>query len=396
MTGKDHIAFSDETYDGQFGRTMTMATVDGADLGEAFAAARDMGKPTAVSWHDAWSARADQARDDAETAVAAGDPVSARGAWLRAAEYARQASYFLRSDLADPRLLDAYRRHVDAFERALALLPGAEQVWIPYEGTTLKGYFFTPAEPADAGRARPTVLMPCGYDSTAEYGYIDVPAALERGYNALVFEGPGQGQALIEQRLFFRPDFEAVLTPVVDWVLTRPEVDPAALVVIGRSFAGYLAPRGATAEHRLAALVCDPGQPAMGDKLPEGIAGKVAPAVVGAQMKMSAERAEFFGSRMACHGVTEVADYFAEMRRFEMLSRAGSITCPTLVIESEGDPVGGGGQKLVDALTVPATLVNLTAKQGAGGHCAGIGQHVWQQTVYGWLAGVLHRRAPDA
>jgi hypothetical protein len=41
---------------------------------------------------------------------------------------------------------------------------------------------------------------------------------------------------------------------------SNPGVDPKGLVLIGRSFAGYLDPRAASAEQRLAALVCDPGQ----------------------------------------------------------------------------------------------------------------------------------------
>ena len=128
----------------------------------------------------------------------------------------------------------------------------AEAVRIPYDSTTLNGYLFTPD---DAGEARPTVIFPCGYDSTAEAGWANVPAAVERGYNALVFEGPGQGDSLYTQRLFLRPDFEHVLNPVLDWLVTRPEAHPDALVLIGRSFAGYLAPRAACFDHRLAALV---------------------------------------------------------------------------------------------------------------------------------------------
>ncbi len=73
-------------------------------------------------------------------------------------------------------------------------------------------------------------------------------------------DGPGQGGMLYEQRVPMRPDFETVLTPVIDWVSKQPGVDAQRLAVVGRSFAGYLAPRAAAFEKRLAALVCDPGQ----------------------------------------------------------------------------------------------------------------------------------------
>jgi dienelactone hydrolase len=38
---------------------------------------------------------------------------------------------------------------------------------------------------------------------------------------------------------------------VVDYLLSRPDVDPERIALIGLSFGGYLAPRAATAEHRL-------------------------------------------------------------------------------------------------------------------------------------------------
>src|ERR1700692_3300276 len=65
---------------------------------------------------------------------------------------------------------------------------------------------------------------------------------------------------LYEYGVPMRPDFESVVSPVINWLLEQPGVDPKGLVLLGRSFAGYLAPRAASFEHRLAALVCDPGQ----------------------------------------------------------------------------------------------------------------------------------------
>ena len=59
-------------------------------------------------------------------------------------------------------------------------------------------------------------------------------AAVERGWHALIFDGPGQGAALYDQGLPFRPDWEAVITPVVDFALARPGVDPAPIALARR------------------------------------------------------------------------------------------------------------------------------------------------------------------
>lgn len=388
------VAFGQETYDGQFQRTLSASYAGMADLGEAFATAREIGKPDPERWYNAWFGRAEAVRASAEAAADAQDRVSARGAFLRAAEYYRQAYFFLRRDLDDPSLGRAYAAQVSAFAAAVELFDTpVETLAVPYQGTTLKAYFFAPD---GSGTPRPTVLSPCGYDSTAEEGLVFVTGALERGYNAVVFEGPGQGAALYRDRLWMRPDFEVVLTPVVDLVSDRADVRADQLVLIGRSFGGYLAPRAAAFEHRIAALVCDPAQPDLGARVPQGPAGVVAPLIVAAQMRASVDRREFFGARMAVHGLTKVSAYFTELRRYTLLDVADRITCPTLVVECEGDFVGGGGPALIAAMThAPTTLVELTAAQGAGGHCGGLGQRVWDQVVYDWLATVLPAEPPD-
>jgi pimeloyl-ACP methyl ester carboxylesterase len=387
MSNPARVRYRNPFYDGQLARTLAAATVGSADLGEALATARRVGKLTGDAWYRAWSQTADVAFEAGRRAREAGERVSARAAFLRASEYYRQAYYFVRAHLDDQRLQGAYAKHVESFRAAIELMDAeVHAVRIPYLGTTIGGYLFAPAGTVSG---RPTIVFPAGYDSTAEAGWVNVPAALDRGYTVLVFEGPGQGEALYHQRLYMRPDFEQVLTPVLDWLLARPEVDPGQVVLIGRSFAGYLAPRAAAFDHRIAALVCDPAQPEMAARLPAGALAKVAAPVASLQAHLSAGRAEFFGARMAAHGIERIADYFDELRRYTMIAHAGDITCPTLVVEAEHDFAGGSGAQLQAALTCPNTLEQLTAEAGADGHCAGLGQQLWDDVVYGWLARTL-------
>src|SRR5947208_3925776 len=81
-----------------------------------------------------------------------------------------------------------------------------------------------------------------------------------RGYHCLLFDGPGQGRALIEQRLPMRPDWEKVVTPVVDVAVKLPGVDPEKIILAGWSFGGFLVVRAAAFDPRATAVIADPGQ----------------------------------------------------------------------------------------------------------------------------------------
>ena len=143
-------------------------------------------------------------------------------------------------------IFTAHRRCFDAHVRLLD--PPAEAVAIPYEDGTLPGYLFVPA--AD-GQARPTLIINNGSDGPVTGLWPGLgAAALARGYNALVFDGPGQQSMLFERQVPFRPDWEHVITPIVDFLLQRPEVDARGLALYGITQAGYWVPRALAFEHR--------------------------------------------------------------------------------------------------------------------------------------------------
>ena len=64
-----------------------------------------------------------------------------------------------------------------------------------------------------------------------------------------------------------RPDWENVIPGMFDALAAEPEVDPQRIVLVGRSFGGLTRPAAAAGEHRLAALIVDPGQFDMGPAL---------------------------------------------------------------------------------------------------------------------------------
>ncbi len=200
----------------------------GAQIGEAWAVAAHVQAGDATSWYNAWSSYADRLYEMATESRAGGHRVSARNAFLRASNYYRTAYIFMFALPVDPRVIEAYDKQTDAFQKAAALFkPQIEILKIPYENTTLPGYFIKP----DASAApRKTLLCTGGYDGTCEELFFTIASgALERGYNVLTFDGPGQGGALVRQKLPMRADWEKVVTPMVDYLLTRPDVDSARI-----------------------------------------------------------------------------------------------------------------------------------------------------------------------
>ena len=197
-----------------------------------------------------------------------------------------------------------------------------------------------------------------------------------------------------------RSDFEAVLPTAVDWLVGQEGVDPKSLALVGRSFGGYLAPRAAAHEPRLAALVCDPGQydfvsrmvPAMIDETTWAKVLAADPAIDADLQKLLEPpgRLEWWGARMATQGAATVGDFLRLQPLYTLSGHADKIRCPTLIIEGEGD-FAAQGDKLYAELTCEKEFIKLGVDTGAGGHGGGLGQLVWERAVFDWMEGILSR-----
>ena len=394
--------FRNQTFSFEALRAAGFAVYGGADLGEVIVTAQKVRGSDVASWHRSWKATAERVHGIGSEALAAGHRVSAREALLRASNYYRTAEFFLREHPAtDPEVRLLSTRSRETFAQAASLLDNpVVPVSIPYEGTTLPGYLFLVD---DSGTARPTVIYNSGYDSTLEEAYFAVgAAALSRGYNVLAFDGPGQGAALRVQALVFRPDWEQVVSPVVDFALTRPEIDPEAIALFGYSLGGLLVARAAAYEHRVAALILDDG---LYDLYAAFAAGSPAYFLRwidqrrdGRTNRLMALNGHFdIGARCSLQngcwamGARSYADLFRKTKDYTLAGVAQRVTAPTLILDAEHDQFFKGQPQLVErALTQAATtLITLTAAEGAGEHCHMGALTRSHQVMFDWLDGVL-------
>lgn len=219
------IIFSDPTFSLQLLRAIGETYYRGADIGECLSTAYRIKEGDFESWHTEWLKTAKRIHRYADECLAKGHTISARDAYLRASNYYRVSEFMLIYP-QDPRIQTTWGNSKECFSNAAKLFPFlAESIEIPYEqGATLPGYFYHNSKEnvhnnnADGSMksketkkklSRPTVIVHGGFDSTLEELYSSAAApALERGYNCLTFEGPGQGGVVRKQKIPFRYDWE--------------------------------------------------------------------------------------------------------------------------------------------------------------------------------------------
>ena len=390
--------FDDASFSFEALRAAGFANYSGADIGEVVATAQAIPDGDEASWHREWKATAERVEELGRKSLADGHRVSAREALLRASNYYRTAEFYRRDDPArDPEVTLLSARSRDAFVTAMSLFEfGFEQVSVPYERTTLPGYLY---RVDDSGQPRPTIVYNNGYDSTLEESYFAIAAAaLSRGYNVLAFDGPGQGGALRQQGLVFRPDWEAVITPVIDYALTRQEIADDRITLFGYSMGGYLVARAAAFDSRVAALILDDGlydfHAAMVNKLPPFLGewidqgrDDVALPVMELLMSIDTEARWALRNGKWVMGVDSIADVPRAFKGYTLAGVADRITAPALVLDPDNDQFLKGQPQLAAEAMVNSdtTLVTLKESEGAGEHCHVGAMSRLHQTIFDWL-----------
>ena len=243
------LHFAENEMDFAFQWILGSTSMGGCEIGEAFTTAGNITSGDAESWQTEWAATGARVEARGRASLAAGHEVSAREQLQRAANYYRASLISMADD--NPNFEVNARKARDLLTEAGGLWePSLDYLEIEFEDTVLPGYF------RSAGDATPskTLIMIGGGETFAEdLVFYIARAAYEHGYNFLTVDLPGQGLMPLEGK-FFRAEMEGPLEAVVDYALTRPEVDPQRLAMYGISGGGYFVPRAAMTDKRITAI----------------------------------------------------------------------------------------------------------------------------------------------
>jgi hypothetical protein len=389
--------FKDDTFNFLTEIALGAAYHQAADVGEVLSTVERIRNGHAQSWVDEWTATADRLAIEAGASADAGRSQSAARQFLRMSMYYSLASSA--ADGTDDRALFAalWEKHRAAWDRFVDLTDlQVERIEIQYEGTTLPGYFF---RSGPAGEPRRTLIFNNGSDGPVTGAWVmGIADALARGWNAVTFDGPGQNAALVRQHLPFRPDWEKVITPVVDHLLTRPDVDAGKIALLGVSQAGYWVPRSVAFEHRIAAAVADPGvvdiSTTMTGQVPHFLVKMIEAGEqekfdkdMALALKFSPATRSMMAFRMRPYGTTSPYEFFTAARAYALTDEViGRITCPVLVTDPDHEQFWPGqSRELYDKLPAGKALIRFTEEEGADSHCEPAGNGLRGERIFDWL-----------
>lgn len=370
-------------------------SVEGAgEPGEILAAVTGIRKGDHDGWFSAWKGLADRTNASARASATAGHGTSAASAFLRASAYYGVAVNAASAVAASDDLTPTFAQQQDTWRGFIAHTAAAvTEVAIPYEGGTLPGWFFRPDGPPIA-----TLVAVNGSDgSLAALWASCVAPALRRGYNVLVFDGPGQQSELFEKDVPFRPDWEHVLTPVFDFVAELDGVDAMRITLYGISQGSYWVARALAFEHRFAAAITDPGlvdvSTSWTGHLPHSLLKMLDDGQIDKfdkemtlGLKLSPENARTWKFRARPYGTTGYGETIQAVRKYTVADVAAEITTPLLILSPENEQFWPGQAEQLAALTPGvSTVVHFTAAEGADGHCQPMGRTITAQRMFDWL-----------
>jgi len=209
--------------------------LDPGDVKEAFASIHTKDKD---EWAAAFMKVGDRYANEAKS-LEASDPAKANANYIRAW---RIYSFGRWPVPVSPGKQKAYAKALEAFLAHTKFLdPPLQVVHIPFEGKEIVGYLRLPK---DAKGPVPLVIAVNGLDSRKEDLSESFAGILPLGIGFLAVDGPGTGQAPVKVSEYA----DRMLSAVIDYAQSRPEVDKNRLAIHGVSWGAYWATKMAIVE----------------------------------------------------------------------------------------------------------------------------------------------------
>jgi len=395
--------FADPGFDFVTRSMMGYAAQGVMDVGLVFATIARVEDGDADSWYAAWRATAEKLHAQAKASFSSRHLESAKRLFLGASEAYAQAIAFADGQGDASTFAPTFALQSQCWEAFIDASAGrAERVSVPYEGGTLPGFLFRPDA---SGEARPTLVMTNGSEgSKSGLWSWGVGAALSRGFNAFIYDGPGQQTMLFDKAIPFRPDWEAVLTPVIDCLVSRSDVDGDALFAYGCSQAGYWVARALAFEHRFVAAVVDPGVMDVSSSwlshLPPQLVGllkssdKEAFNAAMAQAAKDPKLAEALAARGRPFAKETAYDTFTAAMGYNLHDVVGAIKTPLLITDPDEEAFWPGQSKdMYGKLTCERKIVSFSRDDGFNFHCEPMGRAAVEFAMFDFFQDRLGLRA---
>lgn len=248
-----------EDLSAEFTRVLGTAQEGGATVAECVIAASRIDRSDDQTWYREWTRLADASYERGNAARQEGHLLSARSNWLRAINYYQTAAFPFERD--DPNHQAAVGRMRQCARDYLGhRSPRGEVVSIPWpSGYPLEAYFL-PAPAAAAGNPAPAIICMGEPGQRKEEYLIKVARfAGERGMSLLAVDLYGAGPPAEFESILGRPDLEATIGHVADYLVERDDVDRERIVMLADGWGSSFVARGIAFDGRFAAAVCDGG-----------------------------------------------------------------------------------------------------------------------------------------
>ena len=381
------LFFNDRSFEYETKRALTYASAQGAAIGEIIEICNKIELGNFDSWYSQWQIMANKLEKYADKLTHNGHDKSASDFYLRASNYYRNAEFFCYK--TEEKRMVSYEKSVSTFQSAMSLMQlNFEAVTIPYQDYTMNGYLYI--NHVDA----PTLIFIGGYDSTAEELYFAGGfAAIERGYNLLIFDGPGQGGVLRTQNKVAEYDFEKPIAAAIDYLEDYKHISASNFIgLLGMSLGGYYAARAAAFEKRIdACILFDVFTDVWSSIASKNPTLESDPQQYG---KSDSHDKWMLQNGLWVFGVDKISQLKEKVEKFNILPVAHQITCPMLLQYGTNDMFVTEDQValLASELTCDYRTHIFDNEFGGQEHCRAGNSSLSAQVMFDWLDTIVERR----